>query len=269
MTVVDRRSFTRALTGGAGLRRRLYAWDRELRMPLATALRVGVVQLDSGVGATTVANALGAGLAAHRTQPVLAVDLAGGARSLGLRLGVGATPVSAVRSRARTSAEAADGLVRAQSGQYVFCPTLTESDSLGIWTKEVAPIVRFFDVVVTDFGARHPLVDLAATAAMCDVVCLVAGAGRADAEVGASMATAITGLAEHPQVVLTLVDRRGDSEAAARVVARHASVPVAVLPFDRGLRLNRPASGLSARAALLELGATVLGPAPATQEVPQ
>ncbi len=265
--MVDRRSFTRALTGGSGLRRRLYTWDQELRLPLATALRVGVVHLESGVGATTVANALSAGLAAHRTQPVLAVDLAGGARSLGLRLGVGATPVSAIRTRARTSAEAADGLAQTRSGQFVFCPTLTGSDSLGTWTTEVAPIVRFFDVVVTDFGARHPLVDLAATAAMCDVVCLVAGAGRADAEVGASMAAAITALSEHPRVVLALVDRRGDSEPAARVVGRHAAVPVAVVPFDRGLRLNRPASGLSARAALLELGATVLGSTSVNPEV--
>lgn len=259
MIPVDLRAVPHALIGSPGLHRRLLDRDAAVRAPLATARQVGFVQLEAGIGASTIAALLSGLIAQRRTQPVLAVDLSGDERGVAGRLGVGTTtPSSALRGRARTSTDAADGLVVGPQGQFVLNPGRPAVDAPTTWVSEVAPIVRFFDVVLADFGVRHPMQDLAAVAALCDVVCIVSTADRESAEVGASLVAAIRELPEQPDVVLALVDAAGVAGMTPLAVGGHAGVPVVAVPADRGLAVGNVPVGFGARAALLELAAALI-----------
>lgn len=252
------RDWFHALTGDASLRGQLLDWDSAVRSPLSTALRVGFVQLSPGVGASTLAVRLSGLLATRRAQPVLLVDVVGGPRGAAARLGIEPSPASRARLRARTSAQAVEGLRTGPEGQWVLYPGRPASDGPTAWISEVAPLARFFDVVLTDFGTRHPLVDLAASAALCDVVCVVAAADRGDAEMAASLVDAFTGLPEKPRVVLALVDQASTAGLAPMVIGENLDAPVVTVGFDRGLAAGMAPTSLRARAALLELGAALI-----------
>ncbi|TDN91329.1 hypothetical protein [Microbacterium sp. BK668] len=255
MTGIDPRDLPAALLGSAaGRGSRLTEWDASIRGAGTGARRLGFVSLAPGAGATTLAAQVLRVLAARRSEPVLAIDVAGGEADLGARLGAAATPPSDARARARTSADAVTGL---SEGQGWFCLRPDVSDGpVAAWLAEAAPITRFFEVSITDFGARHPLVDLAACAALCDVVCLVSDARRAPAELARAVAPAIAALPEGPAPVLALVDHARAGEAVARAMASDPW-PVVGVPFDRGLRGGRTPTG-RARHAVLEVAATVL-----------
>ncbi|MFH8251280.1 hypothetical protein ACH3VR_12990 [Microbacterium sp. B2969] len=251
---LDVRGLPSALFGSAVARHTaLTEWDASIRGILPTARRIGFVSLDTGAGATTLAGQAVRILAARRTEPVLAIDVADGA--LAARLGAGQTPPSEVRAGARTTADAVTGL-DAGDGWFTLRPPVPDGP-VGAWLADAAPITRFFDVSVTDFGARHPLVDLAQCAALCDVVCLVSASGRAPAELARAVAPAIAALPEGPAPVLALVDRARDGDAVARAMAGDAW-PVVGIPFDRGLRASAEPAGQATLRGLLRLVATLV-----------
>lgn len=256
MTSLDVREAPAALFRSAvGRQRALSEWDASIRGILPTARRIGFVSLARGAGATTLAEQVLRIVAARRPEPALAIDAAGGADDLGARLGLTATAPSDSRAGARTTADATVGLAEGD-GWFGLRPPLGDS-AVGTWLTEAAPIARFFDVSITDFGARHPLVDLAACAAVCDVVCIVADAGRSSAELARAAAPAIGALPERPTPVVALVDHSGRGGAVARAMASDAW-PVVHVPHDRGLaRRSRP-SGRATREALLRLSATLV-----------
>ncbi len=136
------------------------------------------------------------------------------------------------------------------------CAPRSADGAIGPWLAEAAPITRFFEVSITDFGVRHPLVDLAGCAALCDVVCVVSSALRSPAELARAVAPAIAALPEGPTPVLALVDHSREGGAVARTMTADAW-PVVGIPFDRGLRSGGRPSG-PARHALLQLAATLL-----------
>lgn len=257
MTVLDLRAITVALFGsGASGRRELTAWDEAIRGGLSTTRRVGVVSLSPGAGTSTVAHQLVRAVAARRSEPVLAVDVSPGANGVAAR--VGAVPVAPdeTRASARTTAEALSGL-NISDGVVGLRPRESE-DAVGAWLAEAAPIARFFDVAVTDFGARHPLVDLAACAALCDVVCLVADAQRSPAEHARSVVGALTDLPEAPAVVLALVDHAREGDGVADALATTATHPVVAVPFDSGLAAGGRPRRSATNLALVELAAAVV-----------
>ena len=255
----DVRALPLALFGAVSAHRSaLVAVDDAIREPLAAGRRIGVMHLDPGVGATTLAEHAGRIAAARRDSPVLSVDVSGGPTGLAARLRIPATEPSETRSLARTSAEAEHGLRRAASGPFVLSSARPADQAIGVWLDEVVPIARFFDVVVTDFGRRHPMVDLAAAAALCDVVCLVSPADRGAAELSNSLAAAIRSLPESPAVVLALVDRAGTGGQASRAVATHSAHVVVRIPADPGLSRGKSPVTLAARTALLQLTAALV-----------
>lgn len=251
---LDVRGFPSALFGSAVAKRAaLTEWDASIRGILPTARRIGFVSLDTGAGTTTLAEQTIRILAARRSDPVLAVDVAGGA--LAARLGASETAPSDTRAGARTTADAVTGL-GAGDGWFSLHPAAADG-AVGAWLAEAAPITRFFDVSVTDFGARHPLVDLAQCAALCDVVCLVGSSRRAPAELARAVAPAIAALPERPAPVLALIDRSRDGDAVARAMAGDPW-PVVGIPFDRGLRAGAEPAGQATLHALLRLVATAV-----------
>ena len=255
MSGIAMRDVPAALFGSAGgARTRLTEWDAAIRGIRSTSRRIGFVSLGAGAGATTLAEHVLRVVAARRLPPSLAVDVAGGERNLGARIGAPLTAPSDARAGARTTADALTGLT-AGDGWFALRPALAEGP-VASWLAEAAPITRFFEVSITDFGVRHPLADLAGCAALCDVVCLVSDARRSPAELARAVAPAIAALPEGPIPVLALVDHSRVGGAVARTMASDAW-PVVGIPFDRGLRSGGRPSG-PARHALLQLAATVL-----------
>jgi len=262
VTLIDARGIPRALfASGAGLRARLEGWDAAIRGPVGSVRRIGFVQLDAGVGATTLARAVLRVASARRSEPLLAID-ASTTGDLAARLGAyahgEATAPGPERADARTSAEAMTGLAPGPGGERVLRPAGAAADATGAWLDEASPIARFFDVAVTDFGPRHPTVDMAAAAALCDVVCLVSAADRGPAELSRSLGGAVAGLPESPRVVLALTDLAGTARRAPEAVAGHSPDPVVRVPRDAGLAAGGAARTLRARIALLELTAALV-----------
>lgn len=256
MSSLDLRELPSAVFGsGVARRTALTEWDASIRGILPTARRIGFVSLAPRVGTTTLARQVLGAVAARRGQPVLAVDVAGGQDDLGRRLGVEVTPPDDTRAGARSSADALSGLPSG-SGWHALRPA-TPDGPAAAWLAEAAPIARFFDVSITDFGVRHPGVDLAACAALTDVVCLVSDARRTPAELARAVAPAVAALPEHPRPVLALVDHGRAGGAVARALAGDAW-PVIGIPFDGGLRTGGPPRRHSTRAAILRLAAALV-----------
>jgi len=259
MRSFDSAMFSRGLfRGAAGDAAALEANDRAITSAGVSGRRIGIIHIDERVGATTIATELLRLLVSRRDQPVLGIDFTGSSDGLGGRIGAPAVPASSTRATARTTAEAIAGLPHTADGAYLLRPAGGAADLAATWISEAAPIVRFFDVVVVDFGARHPELDLAACASFVDVVCLVAAPTRAAAEIAASLAAGLAQLPERPAVVLTMVDRRRAAGTVPAVMAGHVDGPVVTIPHDRGLAARRPASSFAARAALLRLAATLV-----------
>ena len=250
------RGLPSALFGSAISRRAsLTEWDASIRGILPAARRIGFVSLSPRVGTSTLATHMVRLLAGRRTDPVLAVDVAGGSADLAARLQVPPTRADATRAGARTTADALTGLT-AGPGWYGLHPSVADGP-VPTWLAEAAPITRFFDVTVTDFGARHPRVDLAACAALSDVVCLVGDSRRSAAELLRAVAPAVAALPETPQPVLVLVDRSGRGRTIARAMQDDPR-PVIRIPRDAGLRAGGPPRAHATNQALLRLAATLV-----------
>ncbi|MDF2990705.1 MAG: hypothetical protein K0S37_1219 [Microbacterium sp.] len=257
MSVLDARALTTAVFGsGASGRTDLIAWDAAIRGGLSTTRRIGVLSLSPDAGTSTVAHQLTRVVAARRSDPVLAVDVSAGDTGLAARLGASPVAPDETRAGARTTREALSGLDVV--GGIVALRPRDADDAVGAWLGEAAPITRFFDVAITDFGARHPVVDLAACAALCDVVCLVSDARRSPAEHARSVVSAIASLPEAPTVALALVDHAREGDAVARAIAVTATVPVIAIPFDPGLHAGGNARRSLTHRAVVRLAAALV-----------
>ncbi|WP_404442045.1 hypothetical protein LG315_06740 [Microbacterium marinum] len=258
MTVIDVRGVPRALFGSSAARvAELTAWDATIRRPIGAVRRIGFVQLGSGVGGTSLAREVLRVVSVRRALPPLAVDASESgalARSLGIE------PTMTREHRAfRTSAEALAGLERGPHGEWAMRPASAPTDAVEAWIDEVSPVTRFFEVAVTDFGPRHPHVDLAPAAALCEAVCIVSIADRGQAEIAHSMAQAIAELPERPEVVLALTDLGAPPRRVPETVGAFSASPVVHVPRDLGLARGSAALTVAAREALLELTALLIG----------
>lgn len=243
------------LDGAASQRADVVAWHQALASPLLAARRVGFVHADRQVGSTTVALAVARLIATSRS--VLGVDLASSPQSSGIAsvLTNTVTPRTSVRESASTSAGAREGLIE-RGGMHLLYPE-NRKDPVATWLREAAPIARFFDTTITDFGMMDPRRDMGEALALCDLVCVVAGADRASAEMGLSLARGAENIAEQPASVLVLVDRQGRARAQAEVVSERSPVPVSVIPRDSGLTRHHQAHSTPAKTAVLRLSALI------------
>jgi len=259
VTAVDTRGVPGALFGSiAAVGARLVSWDDAIRRPVSAVHRIGFVQLVAGGGATTLAAEVVRVVAARRNGPLLVVDLSADG-GLANRLGVDEAAVRGDGRAVRTSADAAASLQRLAASTWGARPSDAAAHPEAAWAQQVAPVMRFHELLVADFGPRDPQGDLAGAALLCDVVCLVAPAERGAGERARVLAEAITEMPEHPRAVVALVDAGRASRRVPAVIAAQTAHPVILIPHDAGLRSGGPARGLRARQAILHLTSLLVG----------
>lgn len=206
---------------------RLTALDAAIRAPLPLSTGVGVVGAGDAAPTGVVAGLLAGVLAARRPHRVLWVS--------GLRQDRPARPQpadAARRATARTGDEATAGLGRTPSGAWTL-----ELESPARWWDAVAPISRFFDFVITDWGTPAALDDARAAST---VVLVVTAANRDGLRAGVDLRARLGGSD------LTALLAMHDLGTAPRGLAEAARVNGASwLPADRGLDgLDQRAGGL-------------------------
>lgn len=226
---------------------RLTALDAAIRAPLPLSTRVGVLAADAGAPSEPVAGLLAAVLAARRPHRVLSV-----AAGAGLGRAEPAEPRPALddsavarRATARTGAEATHGLARLPGGPW----GLDLAGQAPRWWDAVAPISRFFDFVVTDWGAPAALDDARAAGG---VLLVVASATPESLRAGVELRARLAG----PGAAALLAVQ--DDGGAPRGLAEAARVNGAgwLPPSGRGPRRHRPR--YPATVAALELAARVV-----------
>jgi hypothetical protein len=246
------------------------AWQAEvvesgdrLAVPLATARRIAFCALESGVGTSRLTALAARTLAGARRGRVLVAGLAenGAELLLPTPTAPGSGPLETRVPDAVAEATTAHGSLRGiRAG--------TASDAVAAWNEGVAPIARFFDVVVADWGVQpvdggphgSSLLDAAATA---HVVCLVSAAERASSEVAIAAATALRTALPGTDVVVALVDRIRSGSPWPAIAARTAPVPVVPIPHDAMVaRTGRAATGT--RRAVLGLAGLLMAGADPT-----
>ena len=252
------------------------AWQAEvvesgdrLAVPLATARRIAFCALEPGVGTSRLTVLTARTLAGARRGRVLVAGLAENGAELLLptpaapALGFGGPDSGRLETGvpdAVAEATTAHGSLRG----------IRAGIGAAAWDERVAPIARFFDVVIADWGVQpidggthgSGLLDAAATA---HVVCLVSAAERASSEAAIAAATALRTALPGTDVVVALVDRTRSGSPWPAIAARTAPVPVVPIPHDAMLaRTGRAATG-TRRAALGLAGLLMAGADPSAR----
>ena len=217
---------------------RLIALDAAIRAPLPLSTRVGVLGATPDAPTAMVGGLLTAVLAARRPHRVLAASAHDAEPSIGWFAGITGPATSdetaiARRATARTGAEATDGLAQATGGGWA----IDLAGRADRWWDAVAPISRFFDFVVTDWGSPMGLNDVRAAGG---VLLVVAEATRESLRAGVELKARLEG-ADAP-VLLAVLDR-GDAPRGLAEVARVNGA--SWLPGGRGLdKLDQRGQGL-------------------------
>ena len=213
--------------------------DAALRAPIALSRRIGFVQLRGGSGASASAAYLANLLAARRTGPVLAVNAALGPVNLVWHAGAtepGAQRASDRRLGARSSRDARDGLPTTPTGLHLLDLWQLRGQpgqpAPLLWSRQVAPIARFYDVVVTDWGCRPAALDLDDVVATGHLTCLVSRADRRAAEEAAAAVSVLTTQPDPPRVALLLVDVGHTADTSATALGQHLDATVLTVPYD-------------------------------------
>lgn len=243
-----------ALLGTSSTGRTLLGADAALRSPVGTSRRITVLSPDGGTGATTLTAVVAGLLAARRTGPVLAVDLARGPASLAGRCGTDhVLGLDALRTRpvARTLAQAQDGLPTTPSGLRVIGSGLA---TVADWDGALSAVGRFFEVVVTDAGLRDA--DSAAQlAASSHVTAVVVRADVASTQAGLALVATIAGHHRAARTLLVTVSTAGLTAAVPAALPPGAQR--AQVPYDRALARSLdgrvPALGLATTLALSDV----------------
>jgi hypothetical protein len=230
----------------------LHRLDTAVRGPLPLSTRVGVVGVDAGVGCSTAAGLAASVLASRRTHPVLAVNASANPRSVLWHAGLTSPATSTAaqdlqRRSARRSADATAGLARTPGGLHCLDLVADAGPPRDArWWEAVAPAGRFFDFVVTDWGARDATT-VAGVVSASTLVCVVAAADRDSVQRGLDLAHAAgeSGV----RAVMAVVDVDGARTAAIGDVVRLLPLPAVELVHDRAHRAARPVPSTGLRGA--------------------
>lgn len=226
--------------------------DEQLRSPLPLSTRVGFVGVAGGVGCSVAAGLASSVLASRRPGSVLAVNAANEHRSVLWHAGL-TTDAHPDRSRdtdragARRAAEVTAGLARTPGG--LSCIDLAGNDRGGAdgrWWEVVAPIGRFFDFVVTDWGVRDAASSDEVTSSSA-LSCVVTTADRTGLQRGVDLAHSLS-LARTP-ALLAVVDAHRRRTAATSSIVDLLPVPAVQIPYDPAHHAPAPAPASALRPA--------------------
>lgn len=226
--------------------------DEEIRAPLPLSTRVGFVSVASGIGCSVAAGLAVSVLAARRPGRVLAVNASADARSLLWHAGL--TSDAQVdrgddpgRASARRAEDVTATLARTPAG--LACIDLVDGTAGSAdtrWWEVVAPIGRFFDFVVTDWGVREAgsCDDITASSALA---CVVSPPDRAGMQQAIDLAHALS-LAGTPSLV-AVVDAGRRRTPATGIMVDLLPVPAVELPHDPAHGADAPVPGTELRPA--------------------
>lgn len=222
--------------------------DRALHGTVPTARRVAVVSADGGTGCSTIAAAVATTMAGRRSGPVLLVDA--GRNGVNACARAGLTDEARARADAElaearshdgangprppsTLAEAMTGLPRTSSG--LACLDLTRDRFPGCldlrgWAGRLAPIARFPDFIVTDFGVRDRD-ELDSVAASNHATCIVTGTSRSQLTCAIALADRLGEAAPTPLVCVNDV-HGGASRRQLRLLTSRLARPALLVPHD-------------------------------------
>ncbi len=239
--------------------RELTRLDTQVRARHPLAARVGVIGVTWGVGTSVTAGLMGSVLAAHGHR-VLAVNASRPGKSLLWHSGqppfAPSTPEDDERRVAASSfADVTDGLPLATSG--VYCLELADTAEAR-WRHAVAPITRFFDYTITDWGTRAGA-DLATVTQAATIVTVVAPAERPAVQHAVDLAGAIHEAGRTPVVVVT--DPKKAWTPAWTELLDLMPFPAAHIAYDTAHGEERPRSSrrlpTATRMSGLRLAATI------------
>ncbi|MDQ0648634.1 hypothetical protein QFZ53_002830 [Microbacterium natoriense] len=109
------------------------------------------------------------------------------------------------------------------------------------WNRVIAPVVRHFDIVGTDWGALAQD-DASIAARTGHVVCITGTWERDSAESAIAFARAIHDQTDECRPIVVLSDVTRTRSTWPRLVTRHVPVRVLAVPHDRLLAAGGPAS---------------------------
>lgn len=226
--------------------------DEELRSPLPLSTRVGFVGTAGGAGCSVAAGLASTVLASRRPGRVLAVNASTDHRSLLWHAGLTteAHPDrgrDADRAGARRAADVTADLPRTRGG--LSCIDLAGKDPAGAdtrWWEVVAPIGRFFDFVVTDWGVRDAGSSDEVTSSSA-IACVVTTPDRAGLQRGVDLAHALS-VARTP-TVLAVVDAHRRRSTTTSTMVDLLPVPAVEVPHDPAHHAADPVPGSALRPA--------------------
>lgn len=202
----------------------------EITAPIGQAIRCSFVSLEPMTGQSTVAGLVMRELTRSRPGRVLGIDTRT-TQSMHRVLQEGA-PLSEAFERVPAETRT---WMRHQHGLAAMA---FDGGGYADWIRVVAPIVRHFDVVGTDWGPL-PVLQAARAAFTGQVVCVTATYERASAEAAIAFARAIKEQHSATRPLLVLSDLTRTRSTWPRLVAPRISVPLIAVPHDPDLAADR------------------------------
>jgi len=213
-----------------------------LETPVGATLRCSFLSFESCAGTSSVAKLVMRQLMRGRRDRALMVDTAAGQAAAGI-LTAGARPPKAVLERLPQEIWP---WFAYRDGMTALAFTQAGAED---WTGTVGPVVKHFDVVGTDWGARSfdAAIQVAETGQRA---CIMGTFERDSAEAALAFATAVSRSQSRCRPVVVLSDVTRCRSTWPRIIAERAEVPVVAIPFDQALAQGRPASPGTQRRAL-------------------
>jgi len=113
-----------------------------------------------------------------------------------------------------------------------------DGGALADWNHTIAPVIRHFDIVGTDWGAL-PLPDATQAAMASDVTCITGSYERDSAESAIGFARALAEQSEECRPIVVLSDITASRSTWPRIIAPHLPFPVVSIPHDAALLAGR------------------------------
>lgn len=228
--------------------------------PVGVVRRFSFIGLQARVGTSTVAETVSRALARGRSGRTL----------LASSEPAGAMPAPAPAELTEGMPRAVSERIGYQDGLFTLglnapAPSTVgpmRSASVVLWREQIAPAVRYFDIVCTDWTGDADAFEILDRSRTSQAVCLIAPYSRVEGENTLAIARAIHQTPDAPAVTVGFVDTARTGSTWPRMVADRLPFPVVLFGHDRALATGRRPVTRTVRAATLVAAALMRGSSP-------